>query len=147
MPAICPECEILLRPVFFERLDNNKIIIPNTNPKELATAIMETINSGAKIINLSLGMSPNSLVNYRELEQVYDYACRHGVVIIPQLGNQGNIGSISLVNHPWVIPVAACNQQGQSSKLSNFGHSVKRHGLMAPGENITSTALVEDILK
>ncbi len=43
-----------------------------------------------------------------------------------------------ITRHPWVIPVAACNPQGQPLDESNLGSSIGRRGLAAPGENITS---------
>src|SRR5215204_853043 len=66
-PAICPDCEIILNPIFREGInDNNKInndniLLPGATSEELANAIIETIDAGAKIINLSLGLSTSSL--------------------------------------------------------------------------------------
>jgi subtilisin family serine protease len=37
-----------------------------------------------------------------------------------------------------VIPVAACDLRGKPLDQSNLGHSIGRHGLLAPGERITS---------
>ena len=55
-------------------------------------------------------------------------------------GNQGNIGSISLLHNQWVIPVAASDEHGHLDPMSNFGPSIGNRGLMAPGINITSAA-------
>jgi subtilisin family serine protease len=54
-------------------------------------------------------------------------------------GNQGSIGNISLINHQWLIPVAACDENGKLDVMSNFGPSIGSRGLMAPGQNIRST--------
>jgi subtilisin family serine protease len=146
-PSICPGCEIILRPVFNEKtLDNNNYHneldsnLPSSTPNELSNAIIETIDAGARIINLSLGLSASSLAVYRELQEVYAYACLHDVIIIVASGNQGNIGSISLFNHPWIIPVAMCDEQSNFVMQSNFGPTIGKQGLMAPGVNITSTS-------
>jgi subtilisin family serine protease len=37
-----------------------------------------------------------------------------------------------------VIPVAACDLRGRPLDQSNLGRSIGRHGLRAPGEQITS---------
>jgi subtilisin family serine protease len=139
-PAICPGCKIILNPIFMEGKlnNNNSVIFPRSTPKELSNAIIETVDAGAKVINLSLGLSTSSLIIYRELLEAYNYACNKGVIIVVAAGNQGNIGYISLLNHQWIIPVASCDEQGRLAPNSNFGPSIGKHGLMAPGVNINS---------
>jgi subtilisin family serine protease len=146
-PAICPDCKLLLYPIFSEGkkedLNTNKsanLLIPSSSPKELSNAIIETVDAGAKIINISAGLSTSSLVAYSELEDAYDYAMRKGVIVVAAAGNQGNIGGyLSIISHQWVIPVTACDEHGRLDPLSNFGPSIGRRGVMAPGINITST--------
>lgn len=144
-PAICPNCEIILNPIFGQDLNNSNkigkdvISLPSATPGELSNAIIETIDAGAKIINLSLGLSAPSLTYYDNLQEVYDYALRRGVIIVVAAGNQGNIGNISLINHEWLIPVAACDTNGKLDPMSNIGPSIGKRGLMAPGVNIRST--------
>jgi subtilisin family serine protease len=143
-PAICPGCKLLLRPIFMdETVDNSKgnnkdIIFPNARPEELSEAIIEVVNTGAHIINLSLGLSASSLIRYPVLQEAYDHARIHGAIIVAASGNHGNIGSISLIHNEWVIPVAACNEYGKLDPISNFGPSIGYRGLMAPGINIMS---------
>jgi subtilisin family serine protease len=152
-PAICPSCTLLLRPIFTEQRrimkNSNKnnntnksdtYLFPSSNPEDLSDAIIEIVNAGARIINLSLGLSTSSLVTYPELQEAYDYARQHGTIIIAASGNQGNIGSISLLHNQWIIPVAACDEYGHLDPMSNFGPSVGGRGLMAPGINVTSTS-------
>jgi subtilisin family serine protease len=141
-PAICPDCKILLNPIFREDMNNTRrkdIIFPSATPEELTNAIIEIVDAGARIINLSLGLSSSSLTVYDELQQAYDYALHKGVIIVAAAGNQGSIGNISLINHQWLIPVAACDENGKLDVMSNFGPSIGSRGLMAPGQNIRST--------
>jgi subtilisin family serine protease len=142
-PAICPNCEIILNPIFREedtnKTSNRNVIFPSATPEELSNAIIETVDAGAKIINLSLGLSTSSLTVYDKLQQAYDYALHKGVIIVVAAGNQGDIGNISLINHQWIIPVAACDENGLLDPISNFGASIGNRGLMAPGVNIKST--------
>lgn len=137
--AICPDCEVVLRPVFKEDVRDNTSV-PTCTPEELSTAIIETVNAGARIINLSVGLSGSPLIVYRELQEAYDYAQYNDVILVASSGNQGIIGYIPLLNHPWVIPVVACDGEGRPTPESNFGHSIGTRGLMAPGVNITSTS-------
>ena len=142
-PAICPNCEIILNPVFMEEKDNTDkkdILFPSTTPEELAIAIIDTVNAGARVINLSLGLSLSSLAEYDKLLEAYDYALHKSVIIIVAAGNQGSIGNISLINHRWIVPVAACDENGHLDPTSNFGPSIGNRGLMAPGVNVMSTS-------
>jgi subtilisin family serine protease len=136
-PAICPDCEVILNPLFGKDL-SSKGKIPSASPKEMAHAILETVDAGAKIINLSLGMSSNTLQINDEIQQAYDYALRKDIIVIAASGNQGDIGSISLINNQWIIPVASCDEINKFHPMSNFGRSIGNRGIMAPGVNIKS---------
>jgi subtilisin family serine protease len=142
-PAICPNCKFIFNPIFKEEANNtnnkNMMIFPSVTPEELANAIIEIIDAGARIINLSLGLSSSSLTTYCNLQQAYDYALHKGVIIVVAAGNYGYIGNISLIDHKWLIPVAACSEDGRLDPTSNFGASIGNRGVMAPGVNIKST--------
>jgi subtilisin family serine protease len=160
-PAICPGCTLLLRPIFIDKFQTkiyndikskeenqgNDIYFPSSNPEELAKSIVEVVDKGAKIINLSLGLSNSSLTLYTKLQDAYVYARNKGVIIVAAAGNQGNIGGMSLIDNEWIIPVAACNENGQLASLSNIGHSITTRGLLAPGKNIKSTTFGGRYLK
>jgi len=138
-PAICPRCELVSRPIFHPGR-RNAAGIPTSNPEELAAAIRQTIDAGARVINLSVGLSRASLAVYRELEEVCHYAVERGVLLVVASGNQGRIGYNPLLAHPWVIPVTACDERGALGPESNVAPSVGQRGLMAPGRRVTSTA-------
>lgn len=136
-PAICPQCTLLVRPIFAETTVGNGQM-PTANPEELATAISDTINAGAQVINLSAALAQPSTRGERELEQVLNHAAMRSVIVIAAAGNQGTVGSTSITRHPWVIPVAACDLQGRPLGYSNLGSSIGNRGWSAPGDNITS---------
>jgi subtilisin family serine protease len=119
---------------------NNDNIFPSTVPNELSDAIIEVVKGGAHIINLSLGLSTSSLTIYPTLQEAYNYARKHQVIIVAASGNHGNIGGISLIDNQWIIPVAACNESRLLDPTSNFGRSLGLRGLIAPGVNIRSTS-------
>jgi subtilisin family serine protease len=77
-------------------------------------------------------LSSSSLIVYSKLQEAYDYALRKNVIIVAAAGNQGNIGSISLINHRWLIPVAACGEDSRLDPLSNFGPSIGNRGTNGP---------------
>lgn len=155
-PGICSGCKILLRPIFIETIqtksspqgtrynnlvnkNNESSLIPSSNPEELSNAIIEIIDAGAKIINLSLGTSSSSLITHQNLQDAYDYALSHDVIVVIAAGNEGNIGNPQLINHPWIVPVTACDENGLIAATSNYGPTISRQGFMAPGMNIYST--------
>ena len=48
-PGICPNCTLLIRPIFTEATTDSEQM-PSATPQELATAILECINAGAHLL-------------------------------------------------------------------------------------------------
>jgi subtilisin family serine protease len=136
-PAICPGCTLLLRPIFAEGVNGNGDM-PSATPEDLAEAIVDSVEAGAKVINLSAALVQPSLKGEHKLEEALDYAAQRGTITVAAAGNQGTVGSSAITRHPWVIPVTACNLQGRPLSESNLGRSIGRQGLSAPGEGVTS---------
>src|SRR5262249_48272580 len=112
--------------------------MPSATPQELASAIVETIDAGARILNLSAALAQLSAKGQGELQSALDYAAQRGVIVVAAAGNQGVVGSSVITRHPWVIPVAGCDLQGRPLSQSNLGSSIGTRGVLGPGENITS---------
>jgi subtilisin family serine protease len=136
-PAICPDCTLLLRPIFLETPAENGSM-PSATPEELAAAIVETVRAGGRIVNLSAALVQRSTKGERELQQALDFAASRGVITVAAAGNQGTLGGSVITRHRWVIPVAGCDLRGQPFGESNFGSSIGRRGLSAPAESISS---------
>src|SRR5262249_35517978 len=136
-PAVCPDCTLLVCPVFAEAVTGN-LDSPSAEPEELAAAMLACIEAGARVVNLSLALIQSSPRAKRALSQALDHAARRGVLIVAAAGNQGAVGSTIITAHQWVIPVGACDLRGKPLSESNLGHSIGRRGLLAPGEQITS---------
>jgi subtilisin family serine protease len=136
-PAIAPGCTLLVRPIFAEKptLDSD---MPSATPEDLATAIIDAVNAGARILNLSAALIEGSPKGESQLGDALDYAARRGALVVAAAGNQASVGSSAITRHPWVIPVIACDATGRPSALSNLGNSIGRQGLSAPGEGIVS---------
>jgi subtilisin family serine protease len=136
-PAICPGCTLLVRPIFLESTPENADT-PSATPGELADAIVDCIQAGARILNLSVALATPSPNREPKLEQAFDYAAARGTIVVAAAGNQGAMGGSAITRHPWVIPVAACDAGGRPMAASNLGSSIGRRGLMAPGDAVTS---------
>jgi subtilisin family serine protease len=60
-PAICPGCTLLVRPIFL-KAPADTAEIPSATPDEVADAVAECVDAGARVINLSVAVaspSPN----------------------------------------------------------------------------------------
>jgi subtilisin family serine protease len=136
-PAICPNCSLIIRPIFAEKTTGSEHI-PSATPQELAKAIIECIDAGARVINLSLALAQPSTKAEQSLEEALNQAVKRSVIVVAAAGNQGTLGSSAITRHPWVIPVVACDLRGRPMNESNLGSSIGRRGLSAPGDAITS---------
>jgi subtilisin family serine protease len=141
-PAICPHCTLLVRPIFLEPAAANADT-PSASPAELADAIAECVEAGARILNLSVALATPSPNREPKLEQALSYAATHGTLVVAAAGNQGTVGGSAITRHPWVVPVVACDLVGRPLAASNLGSSIARRGLMAPGEAVTSLGINE----
>jgi subtilisin family serine protease len=136
-PAICPGCTLVVRPIFLQPSAAN-VGTPSASPQDLAEAIIDCVEAGVRILNLSLSLATVSSNREPQLVQALDHAAAHGTLVVAAAGNQGTVGGSAITQHPWVIPVVACNVVGRPLAVSNLGRSIARRGLMAPGEDVTS---------
>ena len=139
-PAICPDCTLIIRPIFPETTSANGQM-PSATPEELAAAIIDCIDAGAHVINLSAALTNPSAKGDRQIAEALGYAARRRVIIVAAAGNQAAVGSSAITHHPWVIPVIASDLRGRPIGYSNLGSSIGRQGLSAPGESIRSLAI------
>ena len=137
-PAIAPDCGLVVRPIFSETEPVGEL--PSAAPEELAEAIVESVDAGARILNVSAALTGGSVGAERQLEEALGYAARRRVLVVVAAGNQAEVGGSVITRHPWVIPVVACDRVGRPMAQSNLGHSIGRGGLGAPGEDVVSLA-------
>ena len=135
--SISPGCTFLLRPIF-NAVATSSEALPSATPEELATAIVDTVKAGARVINMSVALAHPSSRGERALEEALDYAVARGVIIVAAAGNQGTLGSTAITRHAWVIPVAACDLRGRPMDHSNLGSSISKRGLCGPGDGVMS---------
>ena len=97
-PAICPNCTLLVRPIFTETVPaDGDAQMPSAKPEELAGAILDCIRAGAHVLNLSAAIAQPSTKTERAQKEALDQAA----------SNQGTLGSTAITSHPWAIPIAA----------------------------------------
>lgn len=116
------------------------------NVADLTAAIQYAVNSGAKVINLSLGSEGGLLT---AIDNAIKAATSKGVYVIASTGNTGDsavtypassskslLGSL-LSNSGNLISVASVNGADVKSPFSTYGYAVK---LSAPGELVYGPA-------
>jgi subtilisin family serine protease len=135
-PAICPGCTILHREIF----DSSQGRIPVASPYTVAQAIVECVDAGAAVLNLSSALMSWTHRERQLLQSSLDYAMKRGVIVVAAAGNQGRIGGSVITAHPWVISVVGFGADKKPLDLTNLGAAAGKRGLGAPAEKITSLA-------
>lgn len=134
VPALCPACTLMVRPV----LGSGPAGRPRTTAAELATAILECVSNGAKVVNVSATLAEERTTGHGSITDALDVAARRGVVVVTAAGNDGGVGASALTRHPWVVPVVACGASGRPVVGATLGRSIGLRGLAAPGERVAS---------
>ena len=100
----------------------------------VANAIVFAADKGARVINLSLGTSSD----FQVFHDAISYAASKGVIMVGAAGNDNGAPVLFPAANPQVIAVGSV---GSSDGVSNFSNGGPELDLVAPGENILSTAL------
>jgi subtilisin family serine protease len=138
--AICPDCTLLVRPIFSDESAVDAQV-PSATPAQLAESIVDVIDAGARILNLSVALVGSSARGGGELEEALNHAARRGVIVAAAAGNQAHLSGSTVTRHPWVIPVVACDRRGRPTGESNIGLAIGRRGLGAPGTHVATLGL------
>jgi len=135
-PAICPGCTILVRPILAE-MHSGRERVPSGTPTDLAAALGDCVDAGARVVNLSLALAGTVTSGGQALTEALNYAARRGVLVVAAAGH-ATLGSSLITGHAWVIPVVGCDIAGHPLRGSTLGDSIGRQGLRAPGDRVTS---------
>ena len=136
-PAICPDCTLLVRPIFSESHTHDAA--PAAGPEQLAAAIVELADAGTRLLNVSAALVavPHAKAE-RALRAALDHAAARGVLVVAAAGNGPSLGTSVITQHPAVVPVIACDRRGRPLPDSNLAHSIALRGRLAPGVDVIS---------
>ncbi|MGQ9555428.1 MAG: S8 family serine peptidase [Anaerolineae bacterium] len=107
----------------------------------LSNAIHWAVDSGARVLSLSLGSPYSSWL----MEEAINYALSRGVLVVAAAGNVGGSSGVPMgtamypAAYPGVIAVGATDAGNQVTPFSNQGPFVD---VVAPGAGILSTYLI-----
>jgi len=94
--------------------------------------IDDCMNSGAKVMSMSLGGGPNADL----MDGMFDEAYDRGMMIYGASGNLGIRTDDYPASYPHVISIGAVDRSGRRADFSNWSEQLE---LLAPGKSITST--------
>ena len=122
--GVCPGCEVL----------DGKVLNDSGvgSSSSLANGIDWSVNNGAKVINMSLGVRAS-----RTLESAVNNAWNKSVVLVAAAGNGGNQTKIYPGAYSNVIAVAATDNNDAKASFSTYG--ARWVDMAAPGVNVYST--------
>jgi serine protease len=104
---------------------------------DVAEGIFYAVEKGAKVINMSLGISADAYVTSDPMmDPALDYAHDHGVTVVCAAGNEAvstNVGYPAI--YPTTIAVGATDAVNELAPYSNFGDGLD---IVAPGGDISA---------
>jgi cyanobactin maturation PatA/PatG family protease len=133
--GITPNCRGLIVPVFRDR---DRLTIEPCSQITLAQAILQALEKGAHIINISGGQFSESGKAHCHLEQAVRQCAEADVLVLAAAGNDG----CRCLHVPGalrsVLAIGAMDALGEPLKSSNWGYS--EEGILAPGKDIVGAA-------
>ncbi|MET9427074.1 S8 family serine peptidase [Streptomyces sp. NPDC003036] len=133
--GICPAVTLVTRSVFRSPAARSTGTATWT---DLADALVELADAGARIVNMSLSLAAGVFKEHRAVQDALDYAAAHGVVVVAAAGNEGAIDSTVVTRHRSVLPVVAYNLQGRPERISNLGRSIGQRGVGVVADGLMS---------
>ncbi len=130
-PAICPGVTLVVRPIFGDPAGQSSA--PTASPDELARAILDCVEAGVSVINLSAAVGIPTTRGEAVVREALDVAAARQTLVVAAAGNQSTLGSSEITRHPGVVPVVAVDRTGRPMDGSNVGRSIGLRGLGAPG--------------
>lgn len=131
--GISPNCSGLLIPIFKET-PNGEIACSQL---DLARAIMQAVEAGAHIINISGGQNSRNPEAEDFLKQALQLCNDRRVMVVAAAGNDGCACIHIPAASPIVLAVGAMDNSGNPLDFSNWGNAYMENGILAPGYGIS----------
>lgn len=132
--GIAPACSGLLAPIFADGAQNALIMCSQV---DLARAILQAVDRGAHVINISGGqLIARDNTAEPLLEKAVRTCAERNVLVIAAAGNDGCDCLHVPAALDTVLSVGAMNASGAPLAMSNWGGAYQAGGILAPGRNI-----------
>ncbi|MER7056882.1 MULTISPECIES: S8/S53 family peptidase [unclassified Streptomyces] len=133
--GMCPATTLVTRSVFRSAAARSAGAATWT---ELADALVELADAGARIINMSLSLTTRMPREHRVVQDALDHVTARGAIVVAAAGNEGAIDSTVVTRHRSVLPVVAYDLQGRPGRLSNIGRSIGQRGVGVMADGLMS---------
>jgi hypothetical protein len=131
--GIAPQCRGLIAPIFRDLSSGSPVPCSQV---DLARVLLQVVQAGANIINISGGQFSPSGAAHPILEDAVRTCSRKGALIVAAAGNQGCDCLHIPGAMPSVLAVGAMNSRSEPLPFSNWGGAYRTQGILAPGEDI-----------
>ncbi len=137
VPGIAPGCTGVIVPVFADGPDGKMIMCSQL---DLARAILQAVEAGAHVINISGGQLVPSGEAEPVLAKAIEACADQNVLLVAAAGNDGCDCLHVPAAVDSVLSVGAMDAQGEPLGASNWGEAYRTHGILAPGQGILGAA-------
>ncbi|MGO9271312.1 MAG: PatA/PatG family cyanobactin maturation protease [Terriglobia bacterium] len=131
--GIAPQCRGLIAPIFKDVVSGSPVLCSQV---DLARALLQVVQAGANVINVSGGQFSPSGTAHPILADAVRSCVQSGALIVAAAGNQGCDCLHIPGALPSVLAVGAMNARGEPLPFSNWGGAYQFQGILAPGQNI-----------
>lgn len=131
--GIAPDCRGLIVPIFGTGPDGELAMCSQI---DLARAILQAIEAGANIVNISGGQFTPSGNSDPLLEAAIRRCDERNVLVIAAAGNDGCACLHVPAALDSVLSVGAMDETGSPLQSSNWGSLYREQGILAPGKDI-----------
>jgi len=136
--GVAPDCTGLIVPIYLPGPDGQP---RPASQATLARAIVQAVDAGAHIINVSGGQLAPSGVAETFLADTVRHCAESGTLVVAAAGNDGCdcLHVPAALNS--VLAVGATNAEGLPGDFSNWGAAYAENGIVCSGERIPGAAL------
>ncbi|MBI3866035.1 MAG: PatA/PatG family cyanobactin maturation protease [Planctomycetia bacterium] len=131
--GIAPHCRGVLIPIFSDFANGTPLFCSQL---DLARAILQALQAGAHVINVSGGHFAPSGTAHPLLTDAVRSCARSGALIVAAAGNDGCSCLHVPAALPSVLAVGATDRFGEPLSFSNWGSVYNMQGIVAPGDDI-----------
>jgi cyanobactin maturation PatA/PatG family protease len=131
--GIAPGCSGIIVPVFADGTDGAMIMCSQL---DLARAILQAVEAGAHVINISGGQFVPTGEAEPVLAKAIQTCADQNVLVVAAAGNDGCDCLHVPAAVQSVLSVGAMDARGEPLDVSNWGDSYRTQGILAPGQDV-----------
>lgn len=131
--GVAPGCSGILLPVFADGPKDSLVVCSQI---DLARAILQALELGAHVINISGGQLTPDGEPDPWLAKAISACAERNVLVVAAAGNDGCDCLHIPAAIESVLPVGATGKDGEPLNASNWGRSYRDSGIVAPGQDV-----------